>query len=581
MKLDNKKKAFTIAEIMVVLLILTIIFAAMAPLITKRRVMSTASRYMVWSWANGSYSQGPMDAYFYSGDSDYTGEAFFGITPENKGAVNSTFLPLSRVVIRSGAVTSTNAVQRQMQFRYGRSNTTDKGSFAGTLFSNGKNILLGGEYPFKSVNANSIEARNNLAIGYLSMSNIKSGKENTAVGAGALKNIVSANNNTGIGYNAGSVITGEYNTFAGSNAGEKITSGYRNTFIGYAAGQGGTSASASDNVFIGAYSGKSITNGSRNVAVGYNALSKLTSGNYNVAIGANALSNLKTGSYNVALGYNACLNVKGSYKTCIGANSGPQTNSTADKYLNTTSESDNVQRTFIGSKPLWYGGDAVMEIHNVNSNNDKLFNSPGRRTNVTTVINGNLIVRGRTYFTVGSTLYGLHHNDVHGSGGHGETVYGAYKGGANCATNQNTYTFQSSACPNLSYTSSSSDRRLKNIGKLYNAGLDEINQLKVYNFTFKNDKTQKPQIGVMAQELQKVFPNSVFVGDNGYLKIRWDEMFFASINAIKELDNKIVNLIKRTTDVETQIAQLEKENSNLKMEVANLTTRVEKLKSKN
>lgn len=82
----------------------------------------------------------------------------------------------------------------------------------------------------------------------------------------------------------------------------------------------------------------------------------------------------------------------------------------------------------------------------------------------------------------------------------------------------------------------------------------------------------------MAQELEKVFPNSVFEDDNGYLKIRWDEMFFASINAIKELDKKITALIDRATNVETQIAQLEKENSTLKLEVANLAARIEKLK---
>ena len=55
-------------------------------------------------------------------------------------------------------------------------------------------------------------------------------------------------------------------------------------------------------------------------------------------------------------------------------------------------------------------------------------------------------------------------------------------------------------------------------------------------------------------------------------------MFFASINAIKELDKKITALIDRATNVETQIAQLEKENSTLKLEVANLAARVEKLK---
>lgn len=571
MKFNNKKKAFTIAEIMVVLLILTIIFAAFAPLMTKRRLMSTSNRYMVWTWGSGSYSQGPMDAYYYSGDPNYTGEAFFGLTPENKGAINSTFLPLSRVVIRSGPVNSTSNVQRQIQFRYGRTSTTDKGKFAGTMFLDGKNVLLGGEYPFTGTNAAAIEARNNAAVGYLALSSLKSGKNNTALGAHALQSSLASTDNTGIGYSAGRLASGSYNTYMGSLAGANNTSGSRNTAIGYAAAQGSTNASGSDNVFIGAGAGSRMSTASKNVGIGYNALNKITTGTFNVAIGANALSKLQSGSYNVALGYNACLNVEGSNKTCIGYNSGPQPGSTADRYLSTTT--DNVQRTFIGSKPKYFGGDAVMEIHNVGGSNSRLMNSPGVKSNTTTVINGNLIVRGRSFLTIGSTLHGLHHNDVHGSGGSGEDVFGAYSGGAKCVGSQTSYGF-GNGCPSLT----SSDRRLKNIGKKNLAGLDEINQLKVYNFTFKNDKTKRPQVGVLAQELEKVFPNSVFEDDNGYLKIRWDEMFFASINAIKELDKKITALIDRATNVETQIAQLEKENSTLKLEVANLAARVEKLK---
>ena len=103
--------------------------------------------------------------------------------------------------------------------------------------------------------------------------------------------------------------------------------------------------------------------------------------------------------------------------------------------------------------------------------------------------------------------------------------------------------------------------------------------LNVYNFTFKNDKNKLPQVGVIAQELRKVFPNAVFQDDNGYLKIRWDEMFYATINAIKELDKKIVALAKRTIKVETQITQLEKENVELKSQVESLTARVNKLKA--
>lgn len=83
----------------------------------------------------------------------------------------------------------------------------------------------------------------------------------------------------------------------------------------------------------------------------------------------------------------------------------------------------------------------------------------------------------------------------------------------------------------------------------------------------------------MAQDLQKVFPNSVFQGEDGYLRIKWDEMFYATINAIKELDRKIVALVKRTTNAETQISKLERENTVLKSQVDSLAARVNKLKA--
>ena len=83
----------------------------------------------------------------------------------------------------------------------------------------------------------------------------------------------------------------------------------------------------------------------------------------------------------------------------------------------------------------------------------------------------------------------------------------------------------------------------------------------------------------MAQDLQKVFPNSVFKGEDGYLRIRWDEMFFATINAVKELDKKLIALVNKTFKVESQIAKLEKENVILKSQVDLLTTRINKLKA--
>lgn len=575
MDINNKRHAFTLAEIMIVLLILTIIFAAFAPLITKRRVQGGISRYNVWNYLD---TNSTMNAAYDPGDKEYSGQLFFGLTPDGKSAVNSTFKPLSKLVIRSGAVTGSNKVQRQIQFRYARANNADKGKYAGSWFLDGKNIFFGGDSTFTGVNPNNIQAKNNLGIGYGSLSSIKSGKNNTALGVKALNVLSTTNNNTAIGYYAGLNTVGENNTFAGSMAGANVSGGSQNTYIGYYAGYGGVSSSGSTNVFVGAHAGEKVTSGSYNVALGYNALNSITEGTYNTAIGAGALEKLTTGRYNVALGYKACSEVKtSSYKTCIGYNSGPKDGTTGERYLKAR-ENDDVQRTYIGSKPYNYGGDAVLEIHNVDTINKKLMNNPKVNSNVTTVINGNLAVKGRTMFTVGNNLHAWQHDDVQGSSS--EWSFGDYKGAYLCAKNQTTYSFiNTTYCPSLKgNTSTSSDRRLKNIGSLNLAGLDELNKLKIYNYTFKSDKNKLPHVGVMAQELQKVFPNSVFEDENGYLKIRWDEMFFASINAIKQIDKKITAIVKRTVNLENQIAQLETENKNLKTQVEALSARVEKLK---
>lgn len=597
----RNKSAYTIAEVMIVLLILTVIFAAFAPIITKRKLSSYKSSNAIWNKYNETKG---FDAYFDPSNTKNTGTAFFGVKPDSHGAVTSTLTPLSRVVIRSGPVTSGNKLQRQIQFRFGRlsGNADEKkyGKFAGTWLMDRQNVLLGGAYPNLDNTPDNIEARDNVAIGYQSMNALKNAQGNTALGLSALSENISGKYNTAIGYNAGSALHESYNTYIGAGAGEKA-SGSRNTAVGY---QAGYENSGSVNVFVGANAGRTGS-GSYNVGIGYDAL-RSVSGNYNVAIGTGALKNLTTGSYNTAIGYNACQYVTtGSHKTCIGYNSGPGAN-TQTSYMSETgswsrgqtvsdylgSKTDNLERTYIGGRPYNYGGDAVMEIHNVGGTNSNLINNPGVKSNTTTVINGNLIVRGRAMMTIGSKLWSFVEVDPKGSSAeHSMGYYSNNNVGTILAGNQQDYTVCYDTKVNtgilpvklkggVCLDSTSSDRRLKNIGTRSIAGLKELNQLKIYDYTFKNDKSKHSQIGVMAQDLQKVFPNSVFEGPDGYLRIRWDEMFFASINAIKELDRKIVSLVNRATKVETQIARLEQENISLKTQVDALSVRVEKLKNK-
>ncbi len=129
-----------------------------------------------------------------------------------------------------------------------------------------------------------------------------------------------------------------------------------------------------------------------------------------------------------------------------------------------------------------------------------------------------------------------------------------------------------------------SDKRLKNVlGENLNA-MDKINRIKVYDFTFKTDDLKTPHIGVMAQDLQKIFPNAVTKDENGYLQIRHEDMFYAMINALKELDAKIKQIalqlaenIKIVTsdsgkirDLTIRINNQDKEIKALKKEVAKI-----------
>lgn len=61
--------------------------------------------------------------------------------------------------------------------------------------------------------------------------------------------------------------------------------------------------------------------------------------------------------------------------------------------------------------------------------------------------------------------------------------------------------------------------------------------------------------------MQKVFPDAVKKGKDGFLTIRFEDMFFAMINAIKELDTRLTALEKENQELKARIERLE---SNLK-----------------
>ena len=89
----------------------------------------------------------------------------------------------------------------------------------------------------------------------------------------------------------------------------------------------------------------------------------------------------------------------------------------------------------------------------------------------------------------------------------------------------------------------SSDERLKdNITPLSNA-LDKINQIGGYEFDWNSDSSHSGHdVGVIAQEIEKVLPEVVANRDTGYKAVRYEKIVALLIQAIKEQQLQIDQL---------------------------------------
>jgi hypothetical protein len=85
-----------------------------------------------------------------------------------------------------------------------------------------------------------------------------------------------------------------------------------------------------------------------------------------------------------------------------------------------------------------------------------------------------------------------------------------------------------------------SDGRLKNLTGNFNKGLVEIAALQPVKFFYKDENpfelpSDQEQIGFIAQDMQKVFPEAVHQGKDGYLDFNMHPVNIALVNAVKEL----------------------------------------------
>ena len=92
---------------------------------------------------------------------------------------------------------------------------------------------------------------------------------------------------------------------------------------------------------------------------------------------------------------------------------------------------------------------------------------------------------------------------------------------------------------------STSDERLKtNITPILDS-LDKIGEIKGYEYDWVENEHHENvghDIGVIAQEIEKIAPEAVVTRENGYKAVRYEKLIPLLIQAIRELNKKIDNL---------------------------------------
>ena len=111
----------------------------------------------------------------------------------------------------------------------------------------------------------------------------------------------------------------------------------------------------------------------------------------------------------------------------------------------------------------------------------------------------------------------------------------------------------------------SSDARLKSNIVALGPTLISLLQLEAKSYTMKNDVEQKQKIGLLAQEVQKVFPELVSEDENGMLAVNYQALVPVLINALKELESETSTLESQMSEFEKIIpALIEQANQNKK-----------------
>ncbi|WP_157678744.1 tail fiber domain-containing protein [Bdellovibrio bacteriovorus] len=119
------------------------------------------------------------------------------------------------------------------------------------------------------------------------------------------------------------------------------------------------------------------------------------------------------------------------------------------------------------------------------------------------------------------------------------------------------------------YVNTSDERLKKNISVIPGA-LEKILRLNGVYFDWRQDEypewnfEQRHDVGVLAQEVEKVFPEAVRTDEKGYKAVAYSKLVPPLIEATKEINGKCEMNVAQIRDLQDKVTVLQKENEELK-----------------
>jgi hypothetical protein len=144
--------------------------------------------------------------------------------------------------------------------------------------------------------------------------------------------------------------------------------------------------------------------------------------------------------------------------------------------------------------------------------------------------------------------------------GNGDYSFSSPKCGQNGADRDDAFTVDASGSATASSHDAFSDRRLKTeVESLRDGILQKLNRLRPVRYQFKEQRdTDGEQLGLIAQDVRKEFPQLVSTGPNGMLSLAYPKLTAVLVKGIQEQQTTIDSLKQKVRSLQEVKQQQER-----------------------